>query len=314
MYKKILIIGGAGYIGTELSNYLIKKKYKVSCLDTFWFNTKLDKKIKRIKLDIRNYNFSIFKNYDVVINLAYLSNDPLCEINARDTWESGPLATYYMMEACIKYKVKKFIFASSGSIYGLKKEKKVTEELGLDPITDYNKSKMICEKVIENYKNRIKIVILRPATVCGSSSRLRLDVVLNLFCYQAFYEKKIKILGGKQIRPLLHIKDMVNCYEFFIKNNFTGTYNVGFENLSVGYLAKKVSKYIPSKIITKKSNDPRSYRMNSDKLKKIGFKNQFNHTHAIIDLKNKFEQGFIPSDQNWNLRWLLKKKIIKNDK
>jgi nucleoside-diphosphate-sugar epimerase len=309
--KKILIIGGGGYIGNELCNLLINKKYKVGCMDTFWFKNNLNKRITKIKKDVRSFDFSIFKNYDVIINLAYLSNDPLCEINARDTWESGPLSTYYMMEACVKYKVKKFIFASSGSIYGLKKEKNVTENLGLDPITDYNKSKMVCEKIIENYKNKIKTVILRPATVCGSSNRLRLDVVLNLFCYQAFFKKKIKILGGKQVRPLLHIKDMINCYEFFIKNNFTGTYNVGFENLSVYEIAKSVKNIIPSTIQIKKSNDPRSYRMNSNKLIKKGFKQKYNHKDAILDLKNKFENGFIPTEENWNLNWLLKKKVIK---
>ena len=311
MSEKILIIGGAGYIGTSLANQLVKKKNKVACMDTFWFNSKLDKKITKIKRDVRSFDFRIFKNYNVVINLAYLSNDPLCEINARDTWESGPLATYYMMEACVKYKVRKFIFASSGSIYGLKKEKKVTEKLGLDPITDYNKSKMICEKVIGNYEKKIKTVILRPATVCGDSDRLRLDVVLNLFCYQAFFKKKINILGGNQVRPLLHIKDMVNCYEFFIKKNITGTYNVGFENLSVSNIANSVKKIIPSKIKIKKSNDPRSYRMNSDKLLKVGFKQKFSHLDAIIDLKNKFKLGFKPSEENWNLNWLLKKRVIK---
>lgn len=311
MNNKILVVGGAGYIGTELCNFLVNKQYKVGCLDTFWFNGKLNKKVKKIKKDIRLFDFSDFKNYDVVINLAYLSNDPLCEVNARDTWESGPLSIYYMMEACLKHKVKKFIFASSGSIYGLKKEKNVTENLGLDPITDYNKSKMICEKVIENYKEKIDIAILRPATVCGASSRLRLDVVLNLFCYQAFFKKKIKILGGNQVRPLLHIKDMINCYEFFIKNNFKGTFNVGFENLSVKKIAESVTKIIPAKIIIEKSNDPRSYRMNADKLLKTGYKQIFNHIDAINDLNNKFKKGFKPHNENWNLNWLLKTKVIK---
>ncbi len=310
MKKKILIIGGAGYIGTELSNYLVKKGHNVDCYDTFWFGNFLNKKIKKIKGDVRKLNHKIFKNKDIVINLAYLSNDPLCEINARDTWESGPLATYQMMEACVQHRVKKFIFASSGSIYGLKKEKKVTESLGLDPITDYNKSKMICEKVIQNYKNKLKTVILRPATVCGASNRLRLDVVLNLFCYQAYYKKKINILGGKQIRPLLHIKDMIRAYDFFIKNNMTGTYNVGFENVNVRKIANNVKKIIPSKIIIKKSNDPRSYRMNSDKLIKIGFRQMYNHIDAINDLKKMFDKGFKPSLKNWNLKLLLKNKII----
>lgn len=308
--KKILIIGGAGYIGTELSNYLSKKKFNITCLDVFWFKSKLQKKIKKIKLDIRDNIFSSFKNCDVVINLAYLSNDPLCEINARDTWESGPLANYYIMEACLKYKVKKYIFASSGSIYGIKKEKKVTEKLGLDPITDYNKSKMICEKVIQSYKGKIKTVILRPATVCGFSQRLRLDVVLNLFCYQAYFKKKITILGGNQTRPILHIKDMIRAYEFFINKNLTGIFNVGFENIKLNTLAQSIKKIIPCKIVKKKTNDPRSYRMNSDKIMKYGFKPKYNSGNAIKDLKINFEKGFKPSDQNWNLKHLLKNKKI----
>lgn len=309
--KKIIIIGGAGYVGTELCNYLVKKNYNIVCLDTFWFTTKLNKKIINVKKDIRQNEFDCFKNADVVINLAYLSNDPLCEINGRDTWEIGPLANYYILEACIKFKVKKYIFASSGSIYGLKKEKKVTEKLGLDPITDYNKSKMICEKVILSYKNKIQTVILRPATVCGFSKRLRLDVVLNIFCYQAFFKKKITVFGGNQIRPLLHIKDMVYAYEYFIKNNKVGTFNVGFQNVKISKIAEEVQKIIPCQIVSLKSNDPRSYRMNSDKLIQTGFKPKYNFIDAIIDLKNNFENGFKPSNDNWNLNWLLKKKIIK---
>lgn len=311
MTKNILIIGGAGYVGTELCNFLVQKKYNIKCLDTFWFKSELNKKIKKIKVDIRERKFDSFKNVDVVINLAYLSNDPLCEINARDTWEIGPLSNYYILEACLKHKVKKYIFASSGSIYGLKKEKKVIENLGLDPITDYNKSKMICEKVILSYKDRIKTVILRPATVCGFSKRLRLDVVLNIFSYQAFFKKKITIFGGNQIRPLLHIKDMVYAYEYFIKKNITGIFNIGFENIKISEIAKEVKKIIPCKIVSLKSNDPRSYRMNSDKLIRTGFKSRHNFKDAIMDLKNSFENGFKVSGENWNLNWLLKKKVIK---
>ena len=309
--KKILIIGGAGYVGTLLSNYLIKRNYSVKCLDTFWFKTKLNKKIIKIKTDIRERKFDSFKNIDVVINLAYLSNDPLCEINARDTWEIGPLSNYYILEACLKHKVKKYIFASSGSIYGLKKERNVTENLGLDPITDYNKSKMICEKVILSYKDKIKTVILRPATVCGFSERLRLDVVLNIFSHQAFFDNKITIFGGNQVRPLLHIKDMIHAYEFFIQKNHAGIFNVGFENIKISDIAKEVQKIIPCKLTTLKSSDPRSYRMNSDKLLKIGFKPKYNFKDAINDLNDKFKNGFIPTEDNWNLKWLLKKKIIK---
>ena len=315
MKKKILIIGGAGYVGTELCNKLVKnRKYKITCLDNFWFGDKVSGNVKKVKRDIRELKDEDFKNYHTVINLAYLSNDPLCELNGRDAWECGPLALYSILEKCKKNLIKHFIFASSGSVYGIKKEKKVTEKLSLKPISDYNKSKMICEKVIECYKNNFKTTIVRPATVCGFSKRLRLDVVINLFCYQSFFKKKITVLGGNQIRPILHIKDMIEVYEFIIKNNIIGTYNVGFENLTIKKIANEISKINKSKIEFKKSNDPRSYRMNSDKIINKGFKPKYNYKDSINDLIYEFKKGFKPSDINWNLKWLLKKKhVIKND-
>lgn len=306
--KKILILGGAGYIGTVLCNYLVNKKYDITCIDTFWFGDYLNKKVKKIKKNINDFKIPNV-NYDVVINLAYLSNDPLCEMDARLTWESGPLATYKLLESLKKNKIKRFIFASSGSIYGLKKEKFVTEKLGLDPITDYNKSKMICEKVIESYSDSISSTIIRPATVCGFSPRLRLDTVLNMFCYQAFFNKKIKIFGGKQTRPLVHIMDMVRTYEFFINRNVSGCFNLGFENKSVKELALMVKKHIPCKVSTYKSNDIRSYRISSNKIKKIGFVEKFNANDAILEFKERFNY-FKPSSENWNLKWLTKKKVF----
>ena len=306
----ILIIGGAGYVGTNLCNYLSLKNFNITCLDTFWFGNFLNKRVKKIKADIRNFNFERLGKFDCVIDLAYLSNDPLCEVDARHTWESGPLAVYKILEFCKKRKIKKFIFASSGSIYGLKNEKKVTEELGLDPLTDYNKSKMICEKVVESYNKDLNTVIIRPATVCGSSPRLRLDVVLNLFCYQAYFKKKISILGGKQTRPLVNINDMVRSYEFFINKNLTGCFNLGFENKTVKQIALDVRKIIPCDVSFLKSNDNRSYRINSDKILRVGFRPEFNSADAIYDLKNIFDNNFKPSEINWNLNWLSKKKYI----
>jgi nucleoside-diphosphate-sugar epimerase len=306
----ILIIGGAGYIGTNLCNYLSNKRFNITCLDTFWFGDFLNKRVKKIKADIRNFDFNKLGKFDCVIDLAYLSNDPLCEVDARHTWESGPLSVYKILEFCKKKKINKFIFASSGSIYGLKKEKNVTEELGLDPLTDYNKSKMICEKVVESYNKILNTIIVRPATVCGASLRLRLDVVLNLFCYQAYFKKKIFILGGKQTRPLVNIKDMIRSYEFFIKKNLKGCFNLGFENKTVEQIAKDVSKVIPCDISILKSNDNRSYRINSDKILKAGFKPEFDSMNAIYELKSIFDNNFKPSTINWNLNWLSKNKYI----
>ncbi len=306
--KNILVLGGAGYIGTELCNQL-SKNFNVFCYDTFWFGDYLNKKVKKINGDIRKINSKLFKNKDVIICLAYLSNDPSCEVDARQTWEIGPLSLNSILNLAVKNKIKKVIFASSGSIYGIKKEKRVTENLDLYPLTDYNKSKMICEKVLDSFKDKIKIISIRPATVCGFSKRLRLDVVLNLFCYQAYFKKKIIVTGGKQIRPLIHIKDMIRCYEFFIKKNLVGVYNLGTENKTILSLAKKVQKSIPCSLKIVKTNDPRSYRLDSTKLLRTGFKIKYNSDDAIKDLRFAFKK-FKPSLKNWNLKWLKKKKII----
>lgn len=312
MKKNILITGAGGYVGTELSNYLVKKNYNITAVDTFWFGNKLDKKIKIVKSDIRELNSKIFKNIHTVIHLAYLSCDPLCEIDARETWETGPLGLYHLLEGCKQNKIKKFIFASSGSIYGFKKDRKVTETLGLEPLTDYNKSKMICEKVLETYSKNFKIVNLRPGTICGVSKRQRLDLLVNIFAFQAFHKKEIIVNGGKQVRPILHIKDMILAYEFFLKKNISGTFNVSAENSSVYNIAKRVSKIIPCKIKIKKNLDPRSYRMDSSKLAKHGFKISFKVEDAVYDLKKKFSKNFKISDIYWNIKWLLKKKKIFN--
>jgi len=313
MKKKILITGAGGYIGTELCNNLIKKNYNIIGVDTFWFGNKLNKKVRVIKSDIGKLNHNIFRNVDTVIHLAYLSSDPLCEINPKATWEIGPLSLYNILENCKKHKVKKFIFASSGSIYGIKNEKKVIEELNLVPLTDYNKSKMICEKVLETYKDKMKIIILRPGTVCGVSKRLRLDLLVNIFAYQAYFDKTIKVNGGSQIRPIINIKDMVSAYEFFLKKNISGTFNISCENKTVLQVAKMVKKIIPAKIKIIKNFDPRSYRMSTEKAKKIGFETKFSINDAIIDLNNKFKKGLKKSNIYWNIKWLLKNKFLEKN-
>ena len=159
------------------------------------------------------------------------------------------------------------------------------------PISLYNKTKMIAERVFLSYSKYMKIHIIRPATICGYSERLRLDVSVNMLTYQALKFKKITVLGGKQIRPNLHIQDMVRIYEHFLKNKKlpNGFYNAGFENISIINLAKKIKKKLNCKIIIKKSNDPRSYRLNSDKLIKTGFKQKFFTDDGINEIKEKLK-------------------------
>ena len=187
-----LITGGSGYIGTLLAENLLSEKNKVTVVDKCWFGNfhKKNKMLKIIKKDIRNFEDINIKGVDVIIHLANIANDPTVELNPSLSWEVNVLASKLIARHAINNKVKKIIFLSSGSVYGVKKEKKVTENLKLNPISVYNKTKMIAERVFLSFRDKIDIICLRPATVCGFSKRLRLDLTVNKLTYDAFYKKK----------------------------------------------------------------------------------------------------------------------------
>ncbi|WP_440910933.1 SDR family oxidoreductase [Candidatus Pelagibacter sp.] len=311
----ILVTGGCGYTGSILVNSLLKDKHKVTVVDTMWFGNylKKNKNLKIIKLDIRNYEKIPLKNISTVIHLANIANDPSVELNPTLSWEVNVLATQKLIELCIENKVKQFIYASSGSVYGFKKEKKVTEDLSLVPISVYNKTKMIAERVLMSYSNKIKVHMIRPATVCGYSPRMRFDVSVNMLTLQALTKKKITVFGGSQIRPNIHILDLINVYKHFLKYKklASGAYNAGFENISIINLAKKIQSIIPCKITIKKNNnDKRSYRQNSDKLLSTSFEKKFKVEDAIIDIKNKYFNNslkILPS--SYTVSWMKTKRI-----
>ncbi len=310
----ILITGGCGYTGTLLTNDLLEKGHKVTVVDTQWFGNYLKKKknLKIIKKDIRVIDQVSFKNVDTVVHLANIANDPSVELNPNLSWEVNVLATKRLIEKSIECKVKHFIFASSGSVYGIKKEKNVTEDLSLVPISTYNKTKMVAERVLKSYDKQIKIHSIRPATVCGYSPRMRLDVSVNMLTFQALKKKMITVFGGRQIRPNIHIKDLINVYKHFIfnKNIPSGFYNAGFENLRIIDIARKISKIIPSKIIIKKNNDPRSYRQNSNKLLATGFKQKYSVLHAIEEIKEKYEKRKLKESLKcYTVKWMKKIKL-----
>jgi nucleoside-diphosphate-sugar epimerase len=308
--KNIFISGGGGYIGTNLVQELLKDDYKIIVLDTFWFGNylKKNKNLKIIKKDLRNINKSDLNNIDCIIHLASIANDPAAALDAKLTWDVNVLATYKLINLAINQKVKKFIFASSGSVYGIKKEKKVTEELNLQPISEYNKSKMIAERVLLSYKKKIDLTILRPATICGYSPAMRLDVAINALTFGALQNNLITVYGGKQIRPNLTMHDMIGAYKFFLKRSYKKNrstqniiFNLGFENLSILQMAKRIRKslQINSRILVKKTNDPRSYRQNSDRVIKEGFKPEKKIEHAIEEIKIKFAGKKIINDDTF---------------
>jgi nucleoside-diphosphate-sugar epimerase len=201
--------------------------------------------------------------------------------------------------------VRHFVFASSASVYGLKTEPKVTEDLDLFPLSEYNKTKMVAERVVLSYAGEMLTTIIRPATVCGYSPRMRLDVVVNMLTMQALTKGAITVLGGDQTRPNIHIEDLVDVYLYALERRLTGVFNAGFENLSVLEIAKAVTREIPATIDVKPSNDPRSYFVCSDKLLATGFAPSRTVQMAIREMAAAHRDGRIRDEPaSYNVRWM----------
>lgn len=311
--EKLFITGGCGYVGSlMIQNFL--DKYIIKNVDTQWFGNKLKecKNLTNIKEDIRNLNGDfIDKNTYAVIHLANIANDPSVELDQALSWEVNVLAAKNLIEKSIKAGVKKFIYASSGSVYGVKTEMIVTEDLELVPISTYNKTKMVCERLLLSYRDKIDVYIVRPATVCGLSPRMRFDVSVNMLTLQALKNKQITIMGGNQTRPNIHINDMIRVYEHFLVNDINqGIYNAGFENISILNLGNKIKNKVNCEIKIIESNDPRSYRQCSDKLIQTGFEQKFNIDNAIDEISNAFyNKNLIDDDSCYTVKWM-KDKVL----
>ena len=306
--KKIFITGGAGYIGSKLVPKLLESGYEVTVLDLMIYGENVldnHKKLKKIKGDIRNKNLleKIIPGHDAVLHLACISNDPSFELNP----SLGKSINYDAFEPLVKVsvesKVNRFIYASSSSVYGIKKEKMVNETMSLEPLTDYSKFKADCEKILLKYQSDNFITtIIRPATVCGYAPRQRFDLVVNILTNLAYNKREIKVFGGKQLRPNIHISDMVNAYLMVLeapKNLISGEiFNVGYDNQSVDTIAQTVKKVVGSdvKIVNVQSNDDRSYHISSLKVETVlNFKPNFTVEDAVIDLTKAFEKKLLPN-------------------
>ena len=305
---KILVTGGCGYKGTVLVPKLLAAGHDVIAFDTQWFGNFLapHSQLNVVLGDVRDIETIPLAGVECIIHLSSIANDPCGDLDPKLTWEVSALATMQLADRAKRLGIKRFIYASSGSVYGVKDEPQVTEDLELKPISEYNKTKMVSERVLLSYQGDMVVQIVRPATVCGPSPRMRLDVSVNMLAMQALLNKRITVFGGDQIRPNIHIDDITDVYLHLLNHpTVTGIYNAGFENISILDIARCVVKYIPAEIVVSESNDPRSYRVNSDKLLATGFKPKKSVEHAIVEIVEKFKSGELKNeDRFYNLKWM----------
>jgi nucleoside-diphosphate-sugar epimerase len=311
--RTILVTGGAGYVGSVLTPKLLRAGHHVKVLDLYAFGDDVLSEVnghpclEEIKGDIRDESLldRHLRGCDAVIHLACISNDPSFELDP----ELGKTINYDcffpLVDLAQKHGVRRFVYASSSSVYGIKEADDVTEDLPLEPLTDYSKYKALCEEVLlSKAKPGFTALILRPATICGYSPRLRLDLSVNILTNLAYYQRKITVFGGSQMRPNLHIQDMTDLYlqtmqwsDHLINRKI---YNAGWQNLTIMKIAELVRSIVGQdvSIITTPTNDLRSYRVNSDKIQReLGWVPKHSVEHAVRDLVAAFDAGKVPNPQ-----------------
>ena len=332
MKKKIFITGGAGYAGSRLVEDLIEKNNEVTVYDTMYYGDShlkdFSKNLKLVKGDIRDIELlkNSSKNHDVFIHLACISNDASFALNENLSKSVNLDAFEPMVLTAKENKIKRFIYASTSSVYGVSEEKNVKEDHPLVPLTLYNKFKGMCEPLLFKHTDKnFKGVVFRPATVCGYSKRQRLDVSVNILTNFAVNKNKIVIFGGTQMRPNLHILDyiravnlFINCEDNLIENE---TFNVGYQNLTINEIAHLVKKVVEEKFPEKSisiekqhSDDNRSYHINSDKIKeKLNFTPKHSIEEAVVELCDAFKNNKLPnsfdSDIYFNVKRMLNLKV-----
>ena len=305
---RILITGGCGYVGTRLTEALLARTdHHVTVVDTQWFGNHLalNPRLTVHALDVRNIDEFDLSPFDTIFHLANIANDPCVDLNPYLSWEVNVLGTMRLADRAARQGVKQLIFASSSSIYGVKSEPRVTEDLALVPLSEYNKTKMVAERVVLSYAGAMTTTIIRPATVCGYSPRMRLDLTVNLLTMQALTKGVITVLGGDQTRPNMHIDDLVDLYLFASKCRLAGVYNAGFENLKVRDIASLVTEQVPAEVKVLPSNDPRSYAICSDRLLAAGFAPKKNVATAIREMVEAYRDGRLKDEPIWyNVNWM----------
>jgi nucleoside-diphosphate-sugar epimerase len=307
----VLVTGGAGYVGSNLIPKLLDAGHKVTVLDLYLYGDGAEVYgdhtdhlgLRHVKGDLRDVDTvrDALTGCDAVIHLACISNDPSYDLDPALGKSINFDAFRPLVQAAKAEGVKRFIYASSSSVYGIKDEPEVTEDLALEPLTDYSKFKAMCEEVLEEEREPGFVTLtIRPSTVCGYARRLRLDLTVNILTAHAVENGKITVFGGTQKRPNIHIDDMtdlyVQCLQYEDSRIDGKIYNAGYENHTVGDIAEMVRGVVGQnvEIVTTPSDDLRSYHVSSEKMKtELGFVPSHTIADAVQDLMAAFNAGKI---------------------
>jgi nucleoside-diphosphate-sugar epimerase len=310
---KLFVTGACGYKGTVLVPKLLECGHDVVAFDIQWFGNRLrpHPNLTVIKGDVRDPDQYDLSGIHAIIHLSSIANDPAGDLDPKLTWEVSCLATMRLADKAKRQGVKRLIFASSGSVYGVKEAPQVTEDLELVPISEYNKTKMCAERILLSYKDDMAIQIVRPATVCGFSPTMRNDVSVNMLTMLALKDGRITVFGGDQTRPNIHMDDITDLYVFLLDHpEHVGIYNAGFENLSIMEIAQTVARHVDAEIVVTPSNDPRSYRVNSDRLLATGFKPKKTIEDAVKELVGLYRQGAWIDEPSFHRMAFMQKEIV----
>jgi len=317
-FQHVLVTGGAGYVGSNLVPKLLAAGYRVTVLDLCIYGDVLPPHpdLRIVNGDLRNPGdvAAALAGCDAVIHLACISNDPSFDLDPTLGRSINYDCFRPLVRAAKDAGARRFIYASSSSVYGIKNTPDVHEDLALEPLTDYSKYKAMCEDVLMAEREPgFVTVILRPATVCGYAPRLRLDLTVNILTNLAINNGRITVFGGTQFRPNLHVEDMTDLYVMLLEAPDAAVdgkvWNAGYHNLKVMEIAEKVREEIGPRveIVVTPTDDHRSYHVSSERIRRdLGFAARRTVENAIVDLRDAFASGRVPNsmtdDRYYNIK------------
>jgi nucleoside-diphosphate-sugar epimerase len=296
--KKVLLVGGAGYIGTRLSNTLVEKGYNVTVVDNFWFGDFIDERVTKVKKSLWDITVDELKPFDAVLFLAGLSNDPMAMFRPDLNFIENSSAPVYLAFIAKQAGVKRFVCASSCSVYGYTKNKTLNENSPIKPSYAYGISKLQCEQGLTTLEDdNFRPILFRKGTVGGWSPKMRYDLVVNTMLKSAFTTGKIVVNNPKLWRPLVDIRDVIQGYELAIEADLgvTGVFNLSGVNLTIGDLGKQIHSALVSKgydveLVVNNNPDVRNYKVSTSKIEdELGYKAQYNPLDSLNEVLSNID-------------------------